>query len=87
MNTSFEKEGWEDFQSWLDDKKILKKLLRLIQESQRTPREGSGKPERLRYYEGEVWSRELTKGDRLVYRINEDDSIIILQCRFHYDDK
>jgi toxin YoeB len=34
---------------------------------------------------GEVWSRRITEKDRLVYDI-QHDAIIIIACRFHYDD-
>lgn len=32
------------------------------------------------------WSRRINAKDRLVYEI-QNDSITILQCRGHYDDK
>jgi len=51
----------------------------------RTPRAGTGKPERLKHLGGEVWSRRITEKDRLVYDI-QHDMITIIACRFHYDD-
>lgn len=51
----------------------------------RTQRSGTGKPERLKHLDGEVWSRRITEKDRLVYNIGSD-TITIVACRFHYDD-
>jgi toxin YoeB len=60
-------------------------FVRLIAETTRTPRTGTGKPERLKHLGGEVWSRRITEKDRLVCDI-QHDAIIIIACRFHYDD-
>jgi toxin YoeB len=63
----------------------LSKIIRLIAETTRTPRTGTGKPERLKHLGGEVWSRRITEKDRLVYDI-QDDVVTVIACRFHYDD-
>lgn len=44
---------------------------------------GIGKPEKLLGNYTGCYSRRITHEHRLVYKI-EDDSICILQCRFHY---
>ena len=45
-NIIFEGEAFEHFTAWaLDDRKIYKKIIRLINNIQRTPYEGLGKPE------------------------------------------
>jgi toxin YoeB len=76
----------EDLEAWATtNPKVLAKIIRLIAESTRTPRTGTGKPERLKYMQGEVWSRRITEKDRLVYDIT-GDVITIVACRFHYDD-
>jgi toxin YoeB len=79
--------GWNDFLYWVSaDKKILKKLNRLIEETLRTPYEGIGKPELLtKNYRG-YWSRRITEADRLIYKVS-DDEILVIACRRHYDDK
>ncbi|HBL32256.1 MAG TPA: Txe/YoeB family addiction module toxin [Porphyromonadaceae bacterium] len=52
------------------------------------PRKGGGSPEPLKYYEGDVWSRELNKKDRLVYEIFESEKlVVIVQVAGHYRDK
>ena len=60
---------------------MLSKIIKLIAETTRTPRTGTGKPERLKYLGGEVWSRRITEKDRLVYDI-QSDMITIIACRF-----
>jgi toxin YoeB len=76
----------EDLEAWsTTNSKVLSKIIRLIAETTRTPRTGTGKPERLKHLDGEVWSRRITEKDRLVYDI-QSDTIVIIACRFHYDD-
>ena len=76
----------EDLEAWsASNPKVLSRIIRLIAETTRTPRTGTGKPERLKYLGGEVWSRRITDKDRLVYDI-QSGMITIIACRFHYDD-
>jgi toxin YoeB len=76
----------EDLDAWAtSNPKVLARAIRLIAETVRSPRSGTGKPERLRHLSGEVWSRRITEKDRLVYVIT-GDVITIVACRFHYDD-
>ncbi len=76
----------EDLEAWSAiNPKVLAKIIRLIAETMRTPRTGTGKPERLKHLGGEVWSRRVTEKDRLVYDI-QPGTITIVACRFHYDD-
>jgi toxin YoeB len=76
--------AWEDYLYWQStDKNTLKKINSLIKESFKSPFQGSGKPEPLKYELAGWWSRRINLEHRLVYKI-EDDAIIILQCRYHY---
>jgi toxin YoeB len=76
----------EDLEAWAtSNPKVPAKVIRLIAETTRTPRSGTGKPERLKHVQGEVWSRRITEKDRLVYDI-AGDVITIVAYRFHYDD-
>jgi len=76
----------DDFEVWsTTSPRVLSKIIRLIAETTRTPRTGTGKPERLKHLGGEVWSRRITEKDRLVYDI-QSDMVTIIACRFHYDD-
>ncbi len=66
----------------------MKKLELLFLELELHPKSGTGSPEKLRYYDGEVWSREVNKKDRLVYEIfDEDLLVIVIQSLGHYDDR
>ena len=47
----------------------MEKVQTFLIELEDHPRTGAGKPEQLKYYSGEVWSRELNKKDRFVYEI------------------
>jgi toxin YoeB len=76
----------EDLEAWSAiNPKVRVRIIRLIAEITRTPRSGTGKPERLKHLGGEVWSRRITEKDRLVYDI-QPEVITIIACRFHYDD-
>jgi toxin YoeB len=85
MRITFSKNAWEDYMSWQsEDKKILKKINDLIKDIQRTPNEGMGKPEPLKYDLTGLWSRRIDREHRLVYQANENE-IVIYSCRYHYD--
>jgi len=50
MRIVFSKNAWDDYLSWqTEDKKTLKKINDLIKDIMRTPYEGLGKPEPLKY--------------------------------------
>jgi toxin YoeB len=84
MKIVFLSSGWEDYLYWQGfDKSMLKKINSLVKEIERTPFEGSGKPEPLKHNLAGWWSRRINLEHRLVYKV-ENDSIIILQCRYHY---
>lgn len=85
MKIIFSPNSWEDYTSWqTEDKKILKKINLLIKEIQRTPYEGSGKPESLKYDLAGFWSRRIDREHRLVYQVTVNE-LLIYSCRYHYD--
>jgi len=85
MKIIFSKNSWEDYIFWQSqDRKILRKVNELIKEIQRTPYQGKGKPEPLKYDLAGFWSRRIEREHRLVYRV-EDSSVLIYSCRYHYD--
>jgi toxin YoeB len=87
MRIIFSKNAWEDYTSWqIEDKKILKKINNLIKEIQRTPYQGIGKPEPLKFDLAGLWSRRIDLEHRLVYKIDNGD-ILIYACKYHYDNK
>ena len=84
MILSFADDAWDDYLYWQQqDKKILKKINRLIKEIQREPFEGTGEPEPLKYNWSGYWSRRITIEHRLVYKV-VDDNLLVAQCRYHY---
>ena len=85
MKIFFVEESWEDYLYWqTTDKKMLRRINKLIKDICRTPFEGIGKPEALKHKYRGCWSRKIDQEHRLVYKIRED-SVCILKCRFHYD--
>jgi len=75
--------AWEDYLYWQSvDKSVLKKINALIKEIERTPFEGTGKPEPLKHQYSGWWSRRINLEHRLVYKV-EANKIILLQCRYH----
>ena len=85
MIITFSKNAWEDYSSWLtEDKNMLRKINDLIKEIQRTPYEGKGKPEPLKYDLTGFWSRRIDREHRLVYQV-KDHVILIYSCKYHYD--
>jgi len=80
----FLENGWQDYLYWQqNDKAMLRKINALIKEIERTPLEGSGKPEPLKHNLSGWWSRRITLEHRLIYRVDAA-TIVILQCRYHY---
>jgi len=84
MNILFTDEAWEDYLYWQQfDKKLLKKINSLIKDIKRTPFDGLGKPEALKFELQGCWSRRINQEHRLVYEVL-DDAIHIIACRYHY---
>ena len=70
------------------DKQILKKIYVLLEELKVHPETGTGKPEQLKYQQGNKWSRRITDKHRLVYEIFEQVvTVEIIQTYGHYGDK
>lgn len=84
MNVSFTEIAWEDYTYWQNtDKKFAKKINELIKDIKRTPFEGIGKPESLKYDLAGKWSRRINDEHRLIYQV-EGNNVIIYACRYHY---
>ena len=83
MKITFTRHGWADYVSWVDDKKALRRINRLIEESARDPGSGTGKPERLSGDLSGFWSRRIDQEHRLVYTL-QGDQLVIVQARYHY---
>ena len=63
----------------------LPKLAKLIDELREHPRTGTGRVERLKRFDGSVYSRRITKEHRMVYRIYDQEvEVLILSTFGHY---
>jgi len=78
------KEAWTDYVYWQNqDKKTLKRINKIILDTQRTPFEGIGKPEPLKENLSGFWSRRIDESNRLVYVVDKNQ-LTIISCRYHY---
>ena len=89
MKLIFAEVAWQDYCYWQTqseqevDKQILKRINQLIQEIQREPFAGIGKPEPLKHALSGYWSRRINDEHRIVYKV-ETDALLIAQLRHHY---
>ncbi|WP_025761448.1 Txe/YoeB family addiction module toxin [Dyadobacter tibetensis] len=69
-------------------KSDIEKISIFFGELENDPRSGTGMPERLKHYNGEVWSRRINKKDRLIYEILETEMLVlVVSVLAHYSDK
>lgn len=84
MRLCWTEDAWSDYEYWQKtSKEKVKQINKLIKVIMREPFEGIGKPEPLKHNFAGYWSRRIDQEHRLIYEVL-DDSIIIIQCRFHY---
>jgi len=70
------------------NKKIILKINNLLNELRVTPYSGTGKAEKLKYYDHPTWSRRISSKHRLVYRVSDEKLIVlVLSLWGHYGDK
>jgi toxin YoeB len=80
----FDNRAFEELREWaVENPKTLQRILRIIEECQRDPFKGIGKPEPLKGDLKGYWSRRISDEDRLVYKVTED-FIIIRSMKEHY---
>ena len=86
MTKKWSDDAWEEFCYWeMQDRKTLKRILKLIKDIDRNGYSGIGKPEPLKGDLSGWWSRRIDDYNRLVYKI-EDNNLVIVQCGAHYKD-
>ena len=79
------KEACSDYVYWQgQDKKTLKRINKLIFDTQRNPFEGIGKPEPLKENLAGFCSRRIDDSNRLVYVV-DNSKLTIISCRYHYE--
>ncbi len=67
---------------------LVKKIYNLLSELNNHPRSGIGKPERLKGWEVETWSRRIDDRHRLIYEIHDNELVIIAISAYgHYGDE
>ena len=84
MKLVFSDQAWEDYLYWQEqDRRMVKRINSLINETQRDPFKGTGKPEPLKHALAGYWSRRITEEHRMVYKV-EDGALLLAQLRYHY---
>ncbi|ACV36633.1 Txe/YoeB family addiction module toxin [Accumulibacter sp.] len=84
MKSIFSDDAWDDYLYWQNnDRKIVERINKLIQEVKREPFSGPGKPEPLKHALSGFWSRRITDEHRMVYRV-EADALLLAQLRYRY---
>jgi len=86
MNKVWHDKAWDEYIEWqTKDKKTLKRINDLLKDIDRQPFMGIGKPEPLKGNEQGYWSRRIDEVNRIVYKV-ERDQLMIVHCGGHYDD-
>lgn len=84
MRKTWEDRAWEEYLEWqTKDKKILKKINRLLTDIDRNGYKCIGKPEPLCENLSGYWSVRIDDKNRIVFRI-VDNNVEIIQCGSHY---
>ena len=84
MKLIFSDNAWDDYIFWQKtDKKVLRRINTLIEDTKRNPFEGIGKLEPLKHALSGYWSRRITDEHRFIYKVFENE-IEIAQLRYHY---
>jgi toxin YoeB len=65
------------------NKKLQIRIQELLQSIQKTPFEGIGKPEPLKYQLSGMWSRRINKEHRIIYEVR-DATVHIYSLKDHY---
>ncbi|MBF0537400.1 MAG: Txe/YoeB family addiction module toxin [Nitrospirae bacterium] len=67
----FDPNAFKDLEWWIEkDRKKALKIISLINEIQRTPFHGQGKPEKLKHELSNRWSRRIDHEHRIVYEVS-----------------
>ncbi len=84
MRLTFTTHAWGEYQWWLtEDRAVLKRINKVIEDALRHPYAGLGKPEPLKPMLQGAWARRITEEHRMVY-LGQNDDLVIVQLRYHY---
>jgi len=85
MRLEFKPQAFDDLQYWVRHQpKVANRILRMIEETQKDPYGGIGKPEPLKNELSGWWSKRIDGGHRLVYKV-DGGILVIAQARKHYE--
>lgn len=83
LRLSWSLAAWEDYNTWQgQDKKTLRRINALINDTLRHLLDGIGKPEPLKENLSGFWSRRIDDAHRLVYCL-DGESLVVITCRYH----
>ena len=84
MRLVFTPQAWEDYVYWQrNDRALVARINRLLDDAMRHPTTGIGKPEPLKYGIAGAWSRRITEEHRLVSQLLWE-VLVVLQSRYQY---
>ena len=84
MKVLWSENSWKQMLYWAkNDKRMLARIINLIDAIEKDPFDGIGKPEGLKNNLSGFWSRRINDEHRLVYKVT-DEVIQIIQVRYHY---
>lgn len=88
MDVVYKDQAIDDIKFWKrsGQKTIQGRIARLIEDIKLHPYTGLGKPEALKYEMSGFWSREIDKGNRLIYKLS-GGQLHIISLLGHYSDK
>jgi toxin YoeB len=91
VNKLWSDKAWDDYLYWqTQDKKTLRRINKLVKDIERGQDNSGGqdapmgKAEKLRYSKKGLSSVRIDDANRLVYKIEEDDTLSIVSCKGHY---
>jgi len=80
----FDPDFLKDLRYWMRaDRKNAVRVLEIVLDVMRDPFSGLGKPEPLKFWASNLWSRRVNLEHRIVYLVG-DDRVDFLQARYHY---
>jgi len=69
------------------NKSVIRRIEQILLELSKTPYEGVGNPEPLKYQLAGYWSRRINKKDRFIYKVYEDRIVVLVVSAIgHYSD-
>ncbi|HEX7585002.1 MAG TPA: Txe/YoeB family addiction module toxin [Prolixibacteraceae bacterium] len=88
MEVVYKDKALEDIKFWKKSgqKTTQNKISSLIEDIIQHPYTGLGKPEPLKYELSGLWSREIDKGNRVIYEI-VGQQLHVISMHGHYSDK